>query len=165
MYKLAKDPRRTLGVLGLVLGGILVAGSALLYVGNEGIPFVEGTWVTTKGEAEGFRVEMTREEAFEAMRRGYTGKHANVQVVWKRGTDLASTLAPYEYSQSRGWPTQSHGFYLEPIDAIETISPPLALGDRWNLKLPGSWVNTVHLTFEHNRISEIRRDRWVFERP
>jgi hypothetical protein len=143
-----------------------VAGfAALLYVGNEGIPFVEGTWVTTQGEAEGFRIQMTREEAFAAMQHEYTGKQANVQVVWKRGTDLASALTLYENSQSRGWPTQSHGFYREPIDSVTTLTPPLSMGDRWDLNLPGSWVNTVYLTFERDRITEIRRDRWVFERP
>jgi len=163
---LATGLARTLGYIFLGLVGILVAGvAALLYVGNEGIPFVEGTSVTTQGEAEGFRIQMTREEAFAAMQHGYTGKQANVQVVWKRGTDLASALTPYENSQSRGWPTQSHGFYREPIDSVATLMPPLALGDRWDLKLPGAWVDTVYLTFEHDRISQIRRDRWVFERP
>lgn len=157
---------RKLGYIVLGLVGIFVVGLvALLYVANEGIPFVEGTWVTTQGEAEGFRIEMTREEALAAMRSEYRGKQANIQVAWKRGTDFEGALTPYENSQSRGWPTQSHGFYLEPIDSVATLAPPLALGDRWDLKLPGSWVNTVSLTFERDRISQIRRDRWLFERP
>lgn len=163
---MSKRWQETLGYFILGLAATCMAGfAALLYVGNEGIPFVEGTWVTRQGEAEGFRIEMTREEAFAAMRQSYTGKQADVRVLWERGTDLATTLASFENAQSMGWPTQGHGFYREPIDSVNVLTPPLAAGDRWDLELPGSWVNTVHITFEHDRISEIRRDRWVFERP
>ena len=151
-------------VLGLV-ATLVVGFAVLLYIGNAGIPFVEGDWVTEHGEAEGFRIGMTREVAFDALRTRYTGRDASVRFVWKRGTDVAIRLAPYEDAKSRSWVTRPHGFYVEPVDALVTMPLPLEIGDRWDVQLPASWVNDVYVTFVDGRVAKIQRSRWVFERP
>jgi hypothetical protein len=151
-------------VLGLV-AVIVVGFVALIYIGDAGIPFVEGDWVTEHGEAQGFRIGMTRAEAFDVLRTRYRGREASVRFVWERGTGIASRLAPYEAAQSRSWASDRHGFYVEPIDTLVAMPLALEIGDRWDIQLPASWVNDVYVTFHDGRVVKVQRSRWVFERP
>jgi len=157
-----KWPWRVL--LGVPLA-IASAVAALLYIGNEGIPFVEGDTVTLTGEAQGFRVGMTRAESFAVLLSRYRNVGAKVHHGWKRDADADGVLAPFEHPESKAWSTNPYAYYEEPVDALTTISKPLEVGDSWEVKLPGGWVNSVQVTFEADRVSEISRNRWLFERP
>lgn len=143
----------------------LVSLLALLYVVYAGIPFVEGEWVTEHGKAEGFEIGTTREIAFAALQNTYKGRQAQVKVIWTIGTDLATDLAPHEHPLSRIVTYRSHGYYLESVDSVTKMPRPLALGEHWIVKLPGAWVNAIHVTFSKDRVTRIRHSRWVFERP
>ena len=144
---------------------LAMAFAALIYVGDAGIPFVEGDRITRTGQAEGFRVGMTRDEAFAALTAHYRKRDAHIRYVWKRDSDSAGALLPFEHPESRSWGSNPYAHYDEAIDALTTMPLPLELGERWDIKLPATWVNSVYVTFKDDRVAEIQRSRWVFERP
>ena len=48
---------------------------------------------------------------------------------------------------------------------INNLTLPLELVGRWDIEMPASWVNSIHLQFEDGRMKEIRKDKYLFERP
>ena len=154
-------------ILKIVIGAAvatLTALALLLYFASDGVPFVEGDRITTQGEAEGFRIGMTKAEAFDALKEHYRDRDATIRHVWERGSPHAGELARFEAEESRRQTADPYGEYEEAIDSLTTMPRPLAIGDRWDVQLPASWVHSVYVTFEDDRIVEIRHSRWLFER-
>jgi len=144
---------------------IVIAFASLLYVAAVGVPFIEGDRVTTQGDAEGFQVGMTKAQAFNALHVHYQDRNATVRHVWKRDSPLAGELSQFETPESRRHTPDPYGVYEAAVESLTTMPLPLAIGDRWDVQLPASWVNDVYVTFEADRIVEIQHSRWLFERP
>ena len=144
---------------------VVIAFASLLYVAAVGVPFVEGDRVTTRGDAEGFQIGMTKAQAFDALQAHYHDRNATVRHVWKRDSPFAGVLSQFETLQSLRQTSNPYGVYEAAVEPLTTMPVPLAIGDRWDVKLPASWVHDVYVTFEANRIVKIQRSRWLFERP
>ena len=148
-----------------VIAAAVIATLSFLYSVLFGVPFVEGDRITTEGEADGFRIGMNKAQAFDALRVHYRDKDARVSHVWRRDSSLATELSRFETPQSRQWVSNPHGKYEAAVESLTDMPLPLIVGQRWDVKLPASWVNSVYVTFEDDRVVEIKHSRWLFERP
>ena len=144
---------------------IAVLAVGLLYSVDHGIPFVEGDWVTRSGAAYGFKIGSSRPEAFRVIREHYTKPGYELRVVWERASALQAQLAEYENPESKEWTHDEYSHWRQPVAAVVTLGPPLQLADRWDVEMPANWVNDIYLTFVDDRLVEIQRSHWVFERP
>jgi len=154
------DPERRLVrcVLVFLFIAIGFGVALLLYSAKRGIPFVEGDTIVTHGRAYGFQIGMSREECLAAVRAGYDKPDYYLRVLWPEDSPLDDTLRANH-------PNRHFGEYRSLIGDISGTNPPLDLGERWDIEMPAAWVNDIYLTFDNDRLIEIRRSRWVFERP
>ena len=160
--------RKLIVIVGKIVAALLLLVVVLiplvLYMGNAGIPFVEGTWETKQGSAKGFDIGMSKDEAFAILETSYSSPDHFVEVHWKKGADVDATLEDFEntpFANSRG---RRLGTYRIAISNLQEQTLPLRVVDSWTIKLPASWVNSVHLEFEGNTLRLITEDRWIMER-
>lgn len=153
-------------VLIFLSGTVLVAATLLagLYSIEKGIPLVEGNRIVRSGSAYGFEIGMTRKECFLAVRGRYRKPEHYLRVLWAKDSDLDETLQPFENTDLARYPHREYGEYSELITQIESINPPLELGDRWDIRMPAKWVNSIYLTFDNGTLAKIQKSRWLFER-
>jgi hypothetical protein len=104
------------------------------------ISYYFGVEVTTKGEAQGFIIGDRRTAAYDA---------------------AAELLRKGEITEIHVWPKDEFHRPLQSNENPENNTDP-----RWVLVVnPEWWNNTITLTFEHNVLVEIRRDRICCELP
>lgn len=150
--------------VGLVLVIVAVLG-VLLYIGNSGVPFVEGDHVVSSGSAYEFRIGMTKPEVFESIQRNYAKKDYYLRVLWLRHSHIAKELEGFETKDPEHTSSRKFAEYKALIQDFENVTPPLVYTDRWDIKMPADWVNTIYLKFENDSLIEIQKSRWLFERP
>ena len=148
-----------------VVAVAVIAFAALMFLAAVGVTFIEGDRVTTEGDAEGFQIGMTKEQAFDALQAHYHDRNATVRQVWKRDSPRAGELARFETSQSLQRTSDPYGVFEAKVESLSTMPLPLVIGDRWDVQLPASWVHDVYVTFEADRVVKIQHSRWLFERP
>jgi hypothetical protein len=149
--------------------GILVAAVtilALLYWSVEhGIPLVEGDRTTHSGAAYGFQIGSSKAEVLHVLQQRYAKPGYALKVLWARASPLQAQLGEYEDPSSKRWSSEEYSSWRRPISEVSTLEAPLQRVDRWDIDMPASWVNSIQLTFTADRLSEIERSRWLFERP
>ena len=149
-------------IVAALFATVVVLLAFALYMGNNGIPFVEGTWKTERGSVEGFDIGMSKEEAFVILETRYASPDHFVEIHWQKGSEADVVLEEFENSRFNG------GLYRTYSIAILNLHEqtlPLRVSGMWKIKLPGSWVNYIYLQLEGNRLHRITEDHWVFERP
>ena len=146
----------------LVILGVL---ALLLYIGDGGIPFLEGDRVITSGKAYDFRIGMTRSEAFKSIVNNYSKDGYYLRVLWPKNSTLASKLEIFENTEWRNYGARNYSEHQVLIENAKEITLPLSHSRRWDIRMPGGWVNTIHLEFEGERLIRVQRSKWLFERP
>ena len=157
-------PTRTLWKLSFWVAGSVVASIVLvgivLFIRDHGILFVEGDRAVLTGSAYGFRIGSSRAEAFATLRDQYSSSGDHVFVVWRRAAVESEQLVTF----GNPGPRDIYANYRMPVHDLAEIPKPLQVVDRWHIEMPGRWINEILLTFKRDRLSEIRRSRWVFQR-
>lgn len=136
-----------------------------LYVGDSGIPFVEGTSQTEHGSAHGFDIGMTKSEAFAVLRSKYSIPDHYVEIIWRRGSDIDVPLQDFENTRDADRANRRFGIYRIAVAELSELTVPLEVSQKWELRLPAPWVHSIYLDFEGDSLYRITKDRWVFERP
>ena len=157
--------KRLIWGLAFVAAVVVAAAGLFLYSIDRGIPFVEGDRVSRSGTAQGFRIGSSRADAFRVVCERYAQPANDIRVVWERASPVHAQLATFENAESKQWTRERYSYWRQPVSAVHELLPPLQVGDRWDIELPGSWVNDIYLTFANDELVEIQRSRWVFERP
>jgi hypothetical protein len=109
------------------------------------IPFIEGSKIVSEGEAYHFKIGMSKEEAFATLIQNYQHK----------GYEL-NTLYPDE--------TKSFIHVSYNIENLKDINSNLLNGVRWDINIPANWVHSIGLVFIGNKLVQIQKDRYLFER-
>jgi hypothetical protein len=55
--------------------------------------------------------------------------------------------------------------FRELIKEINELIPSIQLIDTWEIEMPENWVDTLTLIFEENKLIEMQRTKYLFERP
>lgn len=165
MAKKTRLWKRLLWGVGGVLGALVIVALGCLFVLEHGIPFVEGDRVVRSGAAYGFTIGSSRAEAFAAIKQNYSSPGNTVYVAWKRASADNDALRPFENPVSRQMSGDAYGYYRAAVSGLSVAPRPLLMVDQWRIEMPAKWVNDVDLTFHGDRLAEIQRSRWVFERP
>ncbi len=148
-----------------IVATFAAVGWLFLYSLDHGVPLVEGDQFTRSGAAFGFEIGSSRSEAFRIIRERYAQPGNDLRVVWERASPVHTQLAKYENPDSRQWTSEKFSHWRQPVSALSELIPPLQLVDRWDIELPGNWVNDIYLTFSDDHLTEVQRSRWLFERP
>jgi len=148
-----------------VIAIIIVSIVVLLYIFSAGIPFVEGDVRISSGSAYGFKIGMSKQEVFSAIRSLYNKKNYSLRVLWLKDSKVHEILSPFENTNWAKYPKRKYSEYKELTKKIKKINPPLEHGKRWDIDMPASWVNSIYLTFENGMLVEIQKSKWLFERP
>ena len=144
---------------------IIVAIAALLYVGNSGIPFIEGDHRVTSGKAYEFEIGMSKSEAFNSILKNYAKEDYYLRTLWLRHSPMANNLADFENTESRKYKNKKHSEYKILIRELKEMPLPLVYISRWDIDMPADWVNTIYLEFINDNLIRIQKSRWLFERP
>jgi hypothetical protein len=142
---------------------ILLAG-AVFVMGGGFIPLIEVDRTVYSGSAYGFTIGMTKEDAFKTIRRRYDRQDHYVRVVWSKPTPFDAELAAYENTELQT-ARDDWGEHQVLVADLTSPSRPMELLDRWQVQIPFFWDNKVQLSFSGGRLAEIRRTRWLCERP
>ena len=148
----------------IVLAIVLLLG-VLIYIVGNGIPFVEGDTKIKTGHGFHFTIGMSKSEVFDAIKSKYNQEDYYLRVLWEKTSDISFSLEAYTNS---GRPYLANSPYYEwrvPIRETPELLPPLILTARWDINMPAEWVNSIYLEFKQDKLVEIRKSRWVFERP
>jgi len=130
---------RTFSVVVFVCVAFAAGVIAFAYLSLEnGIPFVEADRTITTGNGYGFSIGESREECLDVLKSKYSNRGNVVSV------SSASEHAIHE---------------------LKDMPETLAAAERWDIRLPAAWVNSIHLTFVADRLVEIQRNKWIMERP
>jgi len=162
---MTRIPRGLQRTLLIIAATVAISAGLLVWSLEHGIPFVEGDRVARSGTAYGFQIGSSREEAFRVVHERYAKPGYDFRVLWERASPLQAQLAEYEDPSSRRLSREEYSTWHRPISAVSTLEAPLQRVDRWDIQMPASWVNSIHLTFTADRLSEVSRSRWLFERP
>ena len=161
--------RRLLSLAIKTTAGILLAVffvlAALLYVGNSGIPFVEGDHVVTSGEAYRFEIGMTKPEVFESIKENYAKDNYYLRTLWLRQSSYAKELESFENTDWKDYKARKYSEHKSLVQDLKKITLPFAYSNRWDIEMPADWVNMIYLKFENESLIEIQKSRWLFERP
>lgn len=152
----------TLGSLTLL---ILLVFGALLYVGENGVPFFEGDEVYREGNAYEFIIGSSKLEVLESIKLNYAKENYHISVYWRKSASYANKLGSYENTKNKIYVNDEFAEYKMGIANLEKLELLLAYENRWNIDMPTDWVNTIHLTFSNDALVEIQKSRWLFERP
>src|SRR6266581_4637849 len=147
----------SLGLVAFLGLGMFVS----LYCINEGVPFVEGSKAFTEATPYGFSIGSTKEHCLTVIHENYSSEGRRVRVQWPKGSEIGLTLTPYENTSWATYPHRNMGEYVEAVDKLNALTPPLRLTERWEVLLPGGWVNNIVLTFRGDTLIEVRRSRWL----
>jgi hypothetical protein len=148
----------------IVLAIVLLLG-VLIYIVSNGIPFIEGDTKIKTGHGFHFTIGMNKSEVFHAIKNKYNKEDYYLRVLREKSSDISSSLEGYT---SNGRPYLANSPYYEwraPIRETSELLSPLMLTSRWDINMPAEWVNSIYLEFDQDKLVEIRKSRWVFERP
>ena len=151
--------------IAIALAIVMLLLALLLYVGNSGIPFVEGTWKTERGSAYGFEIGMSKSDAFATLRSDYSLADHYIEIIWPKGSETDPLLGDFENTSDANRTDRRYGRYRQPVAELHDATLPLQMSEKWELQLPASWVNNIYLEFRDDSLIRITRDRWIFERP
>lgn len=129
------------------------------------IPFLEGDSLLTSGSAYSFEIGMTREQCHRTVKSRYSQPGRHLRVLWEKNSETDSVLSRFENTFWAKFQNRRFGEYRESVLSMEGIELPLMLVDKWYLEMPARWINDVRLTFEGDKLVEIRRSRWLFPGP
>ena len=105
---------------GIVLA-IIFSLAVLLYVGNSGIPFVEGDHVVTSGEAYKFKIGMTKSEVFESIKNNYAKDGYYLQTLWLRQSSYAKELEKFENTEWKDYKARKYSEHKTLIHGLDKI--------------------------------------------
>ena len=129
------------------------------------IPSVEGTDIVVEGEAYHFNIGMTKQSAFELIKKHYSKDEYILRVLWLRESELNKLLQKFENTEMAKYKNRKYCEYKILVKNLNNLTLPLELVGRWDIEMPASWVNSIHLQFEDGRMKEIRKEKYLFERP
>ena len=144
---------------------LIIIFGALLYVGNSGIPFIEGDHRVLSGKAYNFEIGMTKPQVFGAIREYYENDGYYLRILWLRQSDEAKELEIFENTESKKYTNRKYGEYKVQIKDLGSINLPLRYGSRWDIEMPAEWVNDIYLEFKNEKLVRIQKSRRLFERP
>ncbi len=104
---------------------VLLLLALALYVGNSGIPFVEGTSRTENGSAHGFDIGMSKSEAFAALRSKYSIPDHDVEVLWRKGSEVDALLQDFENTRDAERANRKYGLFRIAVTDLSEITIPL----------------------------------------
>ena len=131
--------------------------AALLYIGTKGIPFVEGDHVVKSGEAYHFRIGMTRQNVFTTILKNYAKEGYYLRTFWSKSSPIANELVVFQNTKMKSYPVRE-----TPVLDLKEISLPFIYSERWDIRMPSDWVNTIYLQFNDDSLVEIQKSRWRF---
>jgi len=138
---------------------------ALLFIAGNGIPFIEGDDKVTSGEGYNFKIGMTKPEVFKKVKTHYNKKDYYLRTLWLKESKINKQLESFQNTEWQEYPHRKYSEYKIRINELNEITLPLEYGGRWDIDLPAERVNSIYLTFEDERLIEIQKSRWLFERP
>ena len=148
-----------------IIVGIFIGIAALLYLllwmGNNGIPWLEGDSYFDEGSAYGFNIGDSKTSTFEALESQFVLPESKLSVVWLRDSEIGSILSDFDDGRS----TSKYGTYTVLLSDMDELKKPLIATELWRIEMPGSWVNSIYLYFEKDKLVKIGRSKWLFERP
>ena len=148
----------------LLLGAFLTA-VLLFYVAASGVPFVEGDRRIASGSAYGFRIGMSKAEVFDVIKTHYARDGYSLRALWEKNSPEDAILAPFENTDWKKYPHRKHGEHKSLIKDLSKLEAPYGATSHWDIDVPSGWVNRISLQFEDERLVEVRKSRWLFERP
>ena len=129
------------------------------------MPFTEGTWHYHEGEKYGFIVGESKESTFTKIKLNFVNRDSLLVLRDYTKATETNRLEDYESSECRGPTTQRSCYYRLKVDELTELVAPISEFDRWTIEFPSEWVNNIYLIFEKDKLKEIVRDRWLYERP
>lgn len=131
----------------LLLGGIAFIALAL-YAVERGVPFVEGKQVTTVGSAWNFQIAASRAECAE--------------IACDKNSDPGMMIVEYFKDGPVRWKTGRS----VPIHDVSEVRSVFASADLVVLRYaaPHWYLNSLSLEFRDDKLVQITRSRWLWER-
>ncbi|WP_229817348.1 hypothetical protein [Thalassotalea profundi] len=154
-----------LKIVGYSLLTILISFIFLIYSVFNGVPFIEGDEQVTDGTAHHFAIGSTKSEVFADVKKNYSESGYLLRVLWPKDSEINLKLESFQNTKWKDYPGRRYSEYKVPITEIEELTAPLLLTTRWDIEIPSNWVNSIYLQFENDRLIQIRKSRWLFERP
>jgi hypothetical protein len=148
----------------IVLAIVLLLG-VLIYIAGNGIPFVEGDTKIETGNGYHFTIGMNKSEVFEAIKNKYNQDGYYLRVLWEKSSDVSPSLMDYTNNGRQYMANSPYYEWRVLINETPELLPPLMHMSRWDIDMPAEWVNSIYLEFEQDKLVEIRKSKWVFERP
>ena len=135
----------------------------LVFIYGYGIPFVEGDTNIKTGNGFHFKIGMNKSEVFDVIKDKYNKDEYFLRVLWKKSSVESPSLEAYVNKKSN-YLNSPYNEWKAPVKDITELIMPLKLIPNWKIKMPAAWKNYIYLTFQNDRLVEIRQSKWVFER-
>ncbi len=139
--------------------------AAIFVFANSGIPFVEGTKSIFEGEAYGFEIGMNRTECLSTIQSIYNEPDHFLRASWETPSPVEPETREMLGVTAFGQVGTLRNTYETLVSDLDPNHPVLKRAERWTIDLPESWIHRVGLWFLEERLVEISRTRWLFERP
>ncbi len=149
--------------LAILIPSLFVLILGLVLVTIFGVPFIEGDSTIETGEAYEFKIDMSKSDAFKIVQKHYSKDEHILRISWLIESKLGEDLKRFEDPHLKYH--AQFGRYEVPIQNLDAMTLPLVLGPSWNIELPSIYQNTITLKFSNETLVEIRKRRWLFERP
>ena len=133
----------------------------------NGIPFLEGTKIIKSGSNYGFRIGMSKEESFTILKTNYSKENYFITTIWDSNSEQSRVLEKFPKVTFHMGFRDSDPYYKfrDLIKNKKKLISQLQLLDTWKIEMPENWVDTLTLFFENNKLVEMQRTKYLFERP
>jgi hypothetical protein len=85
--------------------------------------------------------------------------------LWEKSSDVSPSLMDYTNNGRQYMANSPYYEWRVLINETPELLSPLMHMSRWDIDMPAEWVNSIYLEFEQDKLVEIRKSKWVFERP
>ena len=108
---------------------------------------------------------MAKPDVFESIKNNYAKENYYLRLLWLKQASFAEELESFENTEWKDYGARKYSEHKSLIHDLEKMTPPFTYSNRWDIEMPADWVNTIYLEFENEKLTQIQKSRWLFERP